>query len=65
MVWAGEFSGSYDNEVPKKVVSSLTDERITQVGPQAPEKGKNPFIEPLLVTGITGALIYLFAVSAQ
>jgi hypothetical protein len=65
MVWAGEISGSYENEVPKKVVSSLTDERITQIGPQAPEKGKNPFVEPLLVTGITGALIYLFAVSAK
>lgn len=65
MVWAGEISGSCENEVPKKVVSNLTDERITQIGPQAPEKGKNPFIEPLLVTGITGALIYLFAVSAK
>ena len=65
MVWAGEVAGTYENEVPKGVVSKLADERITQIGPQAPEKGKNPFIEPLLVTGITGALIYLFAVSAQ
>jgi hypothetical protein len=65
MAWAGEVSGSYENEVPKNVVSRLTDERITQIGPQVPEKGKNPFIEPLLVTGITGALIYLFAVSAK
>jgi hypothetical protein len=65
MVWAGEVAGTYENEVPKGVVSELADERITQIGPQAPEKGKNPFIEPLLVTGITGALIYLFAVSAQ
>jgi len=65
MVWAGEVVGTFENEVPKGVVSKLADERITQIGPQAPEKGKNPFIEPLLVTGITGALIYLFAVSAQ
>ncbi|UCE27751.1 MAG: hypothetical protein JSW52_03070 [Candidatus Coatesbacteria bacterium] len=65
MVWAGEIAGSYENEVPKGVISKLVDERITEIGPQAPEKGKNPFIEPLLVTGITGALIYLFAVSAQ
>jgi hypothetical protein len=65
MVWAGEVVGTFENEVPKGVVSKLADERISQIGPQAPEKGKNPFIEPLLVTGITGALIYLFAVSAQ
>jgi len=65
LFWAGEYEGEAENVVPKNVVSKLTDERIVQVGPQRPEAGKNPFIEPLLVTGITGALIYLFAVSAS
>lgn len=64
LFWAGEYEGEAENVVPKRVVSKLTDERIKQIGPQNPEGGKNPFVEPLLVTGITGALIYLFAVSA-
>jgi len=65
MAWAGEVWGEYENEVPTKVVSKLSDERITQIEPQEIEKGENPFIEPILVTGITGALIYLFAISAE
>jgi hypothetical protein len=65
MFWAGEYKGEFENAVPKKVVSKLTDERIEQIGPQRPEGGQNPFVEPLLVTGITGALIYLFALSAS
>lgn len=65
LFWAGEYEGSFENVVPKKVVSKLKDERIEQIGPQRPEAGQNPFVEPLLVTGITGALIYLFALSAS
>lgn len=65
MVWAGEVWGEHENEVPTKVVSKLSDERIIQIQPQEIEKGENPFIEPILVTGITGALIYLFAISAE
>ena len=65
LFWAGEYEGDFDNVVPKGVVSKLVDERIEQIGPQQPEAGQNPFVEPLLVTGITGALIYLFAVSAS
>lgn len=65
MVWAGEVFGTSENVVPKGLVSKLTDERVAQIGPQAPEGGKNPFIEPLLVTGITGALIGLFAFSTR
>jgi hypothetical protein len=65
MIWAGEVWGEHENEVPSKVVSKLGDERITQIKPQEIEKGENPFIEPILVTGITGALIYLFAISAK
>ncbi len=65
LFWAGEYEGAFENVVPKKVVSQLVDERIEQIGPQRPEGGQNPFVEPLLVTGITGALIYLFALSAS
>jgi len=65
LFWAGEYEGAFENVVPKKVVSKLKDERIEQIGPQRPEGGQNPFVEPLLVTGITGALIYLFALSAS
>lgn len=65
LFWAGEYEGAFENAVPKKVVSKLKDERIEQIGPQRPEGGQNPFVEPLLVTGITGALIYLFALSAS
>ncbi len=65
LFWAGEYEGDFENVVPKGVVSKLADERIEQIGPQRPEAGQNPFVEPLLVTGITGALIYLFAVSAS
>ncbi|MCP4230091.1 MAG: hypothetical protein GY771_08080 [bacterium] len=65
MVWAGEAWGEYENEVPTKLISKLRDERISQIKPQEIEKGENPFIEPILVTGITGALIYLFAISAK
>jgi hypothetical protein len=65
LFWAGEYEGEFENVVPKKVVSRLEDERIEQIGPQRPEAGQNPFVEPLLVTGITAALIYLFAISAS
>jgi hypothetical protein len=65
LFWAGEYEGEFENVVPKKVISKLADERIEQIGPQRPEAGQNPFVEPLLVTGITGALIYLFAISAS
>jgi hypothetical protein len=65
LFWAGEYEGAFENVVPRKVVSKLKDERIEQIGPQRPEGGQNPFVEPLLVTGITGALIYLFALSAS
>jgi hypothetical protein len=65
LFWAGEYEGVFENVVPKKVVGKLKDERIEQIGPQRPEGGQNPFVEPLLVTGITGALIYLFALSAS
>jgi hypothetical protein len=65
LFWAGEYEGEFENVVPKNVVSKLRDDRIEQIGPQLPEAGQNPFVEPLLVTGITGALIYLFAVSAS
>ncbi len=65
LFWAGEYEGKFENVVPKSVVSKLADERIEQIGPQRPEAGQNPFVEPLLVTGITGALIYLFAISAS
>lgn len=65
LFWAGEYEGEFDNVVPKNVVSKLKDERVEQIGPQRPEAGQNPFVEPLLVTGITGALIYLFAISAS
>jgi hypothetical protein len=65
LFWAGEYEGKFDNVVPKNVISKLKDERIEQIGPQRPEAGQNPFVEPLLVTGITGALIYLFAISAS
>jgi hypothetical protein len=65
LFWAGEYEGDFENVVPKGVISKLEDERIEQIGPQRPEAGQNPFVEPLLVTGITGALIYLFAVSAS
>jgi len=65
LFWAGEYEGAFENVVPKKVVSKLKDERIEQIGPQRPEGAQNPFVEPLLVTGITGALIYLFALSAS
>ncbi len=65
LFWAGEYEGEFENVVPKNVVRKLADERIVQVGPEMPEAGQNPFLEPLLVTGITGALIYLFAVSAS
>jgi hypothetical protein len=65
LFWAGEYEGTFENAVPKNVVSKLKDERIEQLGPQRPEAGQNPFVEPLLVTGITGALIYLFALSAS
>ncbi len=65
LFWAGEYAGEFDNVVPKNVLSELKDERIEQIGPQRPEAGQNPFVEPLLVTGITGALIYLFAISAS
>jgi hypothetical protein len=65
LFWAGEYEGKFENVVPKGVVSKLADERIEQIGPQRPEAGQNPFVEPLLVTGITGALIYLFAISAS
>jgi hypothetical protein len=65
LFWAGEYEGDFENVVPKSVISKLEDERIEQIGPQRPEAGQNPFVEPLLVTGITGALIYLFAVSAS
>jgi len=65
MFWAGECDGEFDNVVPKNVVAKLADTRIVPVGPQLPEASQNPFLEPLLVTGITGALIFLFAVSAS
>jgi len=65
LFWAGEYEGEFENVVPKKIVSRLQDERIEQIGPQRPEAGQNPFVEPLLVTGITAALIYLFAISAS
>jgi hypothetical protein len=65
LFWAGEYEGVFENNVPRNVLSKLKDERIDQIGPQRPEGGQNPFVEPLLVTGITGALIYLFALSAS
>jgi len=65
LFWAGEYEGEFENVVPAKVVSKLVDERIEEIGPERPVAGQNPFVEPLLVTGITGALIYLFAISAS
>jgi len=65
LLWAGEYEGEYANVVPKSALAKLKDERIAQIGPAAPEGKKNPFLEPLLVTGITGALIYLFAASSS
>lgn len=65
LFWAGEYEGEFENVVPSKIVSKLVDERIEEIGPEKPVAGQNPFVEPLLVTGITGALIYLFAISAS
>jgi hypothetical protein len=65
LFWAGEYEGAFENVVPKKVVTKLEDVRIELIWPLRREGGQNPFVEPLLVTGITGALIYLFALSAS
>ena len=65
LLWAGEYVGEAENVVPASAVAKLADDRIIPIGPQQPEAGQNPFVEPLLVTGITGALIYLFAISAS
>jgi len=65
LFWAGEYTGQFENVVPSSAISKLTDTRVEQIGPEQAEAGQNPFIEPLLVTGITGALIYLFAISAS
>ena len=65
LFWAGEYEGEFENVVPAKAVSKLADDRIEEIGPGRPAAGQNPFVEPLLVTGITGALIYLFAISAS
>jgi hypothetical protein len=65
LVWAGELRGIATDEVPNKYVKALVDKRYEQITPTKEKGGKNPFIEPLLVTAITGGLIYLFAVSAR
>ena len=65
VVWAGEIRGVAKDQVPKKYVEALIDSRYEQITATKEEGGTNPFIEPLLVTAITGGLIYLFAVSAR
>jgi hypothetical protein len=65
LVWAGELRGIATDEVPNKYVKALVDKRYEQITPTKEKAGKNPLIEPLLVTAITGGLIYLFAVSAR
>lgn len=65
MVWAGDFEGKAEDQVPKDIAKKLIDTRYEQIGQTVAEESSNPYIEPLLVVGITGALIYLFTATAK
>jgi hypothetical protein len=65
MVWAGDFEGKAEDQVPKGIAKKLVDTRYEQIGQTVAEESANPYIEPLLVVGITGALIYLFTATAK
>jgi len=65
MVWAGDFEGKAEDQVPKGIAKKLIDTRYEQIGQTVAEESSNPYIEPLLVVGITGALIYLFTATAK
>jgi hypothetical protein len=63
--WAGDIEGKYEDVIPGKYMKKLIDTRYVQVAPGEEKKGKNPLIEPLLVTGVTAGLILLFTLSAR
>lgn len=63
--WAGDIHGSYEDIIPKKYKDDLKDARYVQITKEEEDKGKNPIIEPLLVSGITAGLIMLFTLSAR
>lgn len=65
LVWAGDFSSKAEDKVPTELAKKLIDTRFEQIGQKVEAETANPFIEPLLVVGITGALIYLFSATAQ
>jgi hypothetical protein len=65
MLWAGDFEGQAEDQVPKGIAKKLIDTRYEQIGQTMVEESSNPYIEPLLVVGITGALIYLFTATAK
>jgi len=65
MVWAGDFEGKVEDQVPNGIAKKLVDTRYEQIGQTVAEESSNPYIEPLLVVGITGALIYLFTATAK
>jgi hypothetical protein len=65
VVWAGDFSSTATDKVPAEIAKKLMDTRFEQIGQKTEAETANPFIEPLLVVGITGALIYLFSATAQ
>jgi hypothetical protein len=65
MVWAGDFEGKVEDQVPNGIAKKLVDTRYEQIGQTVAEESANPYIEPLLVVGITGALIYLFTATAK
>lgn len=65
MVWAGDFEGKVEDQVPNGIAKKLVDARYEQIGQTVAEESSNPYIEPLLVVGITGALIYLFTATAK
>jgi hypothetical protein len=65
MIWAGDFEGKMEDQVPSGIAKKLIDTRYEQIGQTVVEESSNPYIEPLLVVGITGALIYLFTATAK
>jgi hypothetical protein len=65
MVWAGDFEGKVEDKVPSGIAKKLVDSRYEQIGQTVAEESSNPYVEPLLVVGITGALIYLFTATAK
>jgi len=63
--WAGDVEGKYEDVIPGKYMKKLKDTRYVQITTGEEKKGKNPLIEPLLVTGVTAGLILLFTLSAR